>query len=44
MEGSANPAMIHVVFPEAGDYRLWVQFMDGGVLRTVPLSVTVSSK
>lgn len=33
--------MIHARFPEAGDYRLWVQFIDGGSLRTVPLSVTV---
>ncbi|HTL13460.1 MAG TPA: hypothetical protein VL588_13285 [Bdellovibrionota bacterium] len=34
--------MIHVAFPEEGDYRVWVQFMDGGTLRTVPLSVTVN--
>lgn len=34
-------AMIHVEFPEAGFYRLWVQFIDGGILRTVPLSVEV---
>lgn len=36
-----NQFMIHMTFPEAGNYRIWVQFMDGGVLKTVPLSVTV---
>ena len=33
--------MIHATFPDAGDYRIWVQFMDAGVLKTVPMSVTV---
>lgn len=33
--------MIHTEFPKAGDYRIWAQFMDAGVLRTVPLSVKV---
>jgi hypothetical protein len=32
--------MLHVTFPEAGSYRLWVQFLDAGVLRIIPLSVT----
>ncbi len=33
--------MIHAIFPAAGDYRVWIQFMDAGELKTVPLSVTV---
>lgn len=42
MDGAnANTGMIHVTFPTAGDYRIWVQVIDGGVLKTVPLSVTV---
>lgn len=36
-----NEGIIHTMFPDAGDYRVWVQFMDDGKLRTVPLSVTV---
>jgi tartrate dehydratase alpha subunit/fumarate hydratase class I-like protein len=39
--GSENQAMLHVTFPFAGTYRLWVEFMDDGVLRKVPLSVVV---
>ena len=35
--------MIHATFPNAGAYRIWVQFIDGGVLRTVPLAVSVSN-
>ena len=35
--------MLHTEFPAAGDYRLFVQFVDGGVLRTVLLSVRVKS-
>ncbi len=43
MNGSLpNEGMVHVTFPEAGDYRIWVQFIDAGVLKTVPLSVTVT--
>lgn len=42
MDGdSANTGMIHVTFPTEGDYRIWVQVIDGGDLKTVPLSVTV---
>ncbi|WP_374073414.1 hypothetical protein [Bdellovibrio bacteriovorus] len=42
MEGSApNKGMLHVTFPKAGSYRLWVQFIDRNALRTVPLSVQV---
>ncbi len=33
--------MIHATFPKAGEYRLWIQFIDGGNLRTIPLSVKV---
>ncbi len=40
---TANPnqGMLHATFPNAGYYRLWIQFMDAGTLRTVPLSVRV---
>lgn len=42
MAGSApNTGMIHATFPTEGDYRIWVQLIDGGVLKTIPLSVTV---
>ena len=37
-----NTGMLHATFPAAGDYRLWIQLMDRGELKTVPLSVTVS--
>lgn len=36
-----NALMLHFNFPEAGEYRLWVQFVDDGILRTIPLSVVV---
>lgn len=39
-----NEGMLHVTFPTAGYYRLWVQFMDAGILKTVPLSVQVNNK
>lgn len=39
-----NQGMIHATFPRAGDYRVWVQFMDGGILRIVPLSIRVATK
>lgn len=40
---STGPAqgMIHAMFPTAGEYRLWVQFIDDGNLKTIPLSVEV---
>ncbi len=42
MNGSGpNDMMIHTEFPAVGEYRIWVQFIDGGVLKTVPLSVSV---
>ena len=39
---SATELMVHTSFPAAGDYRVWVQFQDGGVLKTVPLAVSVT--
>lgn len=36
-----NEGMLHVTFPNKGFYRLWVQFIDGGILKTVSLSVEV---
>lgn len=36
-----NEGMLHATFPLAGQYRLWIQFIDGGNLRTIPLSVSV---
>lgn len=42
MAGNApDTGLIHATFPTAGDYRIWVQLIDGGVLKTIPLSVTV---
>ncbi len=38
---SPNKGMLHVTFPNKGYYRLWIQFLDGGNLRLVPLSVQV---
>ena len=37
-----NTGLLHATFKEAGDYRIWVQLVDGGVLKTIPLSVTVT--
>jgi hypothetical protein len=34
--------MLHAEFPEEGNYRVWIQFMDGGALKTVSLAVSVS--
>ncbi len=43
MEGNKpNTGMIHATFQTAGDYRIWVQFMDRGELKTIPLSVRVN--
>jgi hypothetical protein len=33
--------MLHTMFTRAGEYRLWVQLVDGGSLKTIPLSVAV---
>lgn len=43
MDGKVpNVGTVDVTFPEAGDYRIWVQFIDDGILKIVPLSVTVA--
>lgn len=43
MDGAKpNTGMIHIEFPQAGFYRVWVQFIDDGVLKLVPLSVKVN--
>ncbi len=39
--GEPNSYMLHLTFPAKGEYRLWVQFIDNDVLRTIPLSVVV---
>lgn len=36
-----NTGMLHVTFPSKGFYRLWIQFLDDGILKLVPLSVRV---
>ena len=41
MSAGQNQLMLHTEFKDAGDYRLWMQYMDGGTLRVVPLSVRV---
>lgn len=38
-----NKLMLHMQFPKAGEYRLWAQFQDAGVIKTVELSVVVKS-
>jgi hypothetical protein len=40
--GQPNEGMLHVSFPTEGFYRLWVQFIDAGELKTIPLSVAVT--
>lgn len=39
--GTSNELNIHATFPTAGQYRLWIQFIDDNVLKVVPLSITV---
>lgn len=42
MNGSKpNEGMLHATFPRVGHYRLWIQFIDGGNLKTIPLEVEV---
>lgn len=42
MEGKTpDSAVLHVEFPEKGYYRLWIQYNDHEILRTVPLSLIV---
>ncbi len=40
--GKPNEGMIHVTFPKDGEYRIWIQYMDGGILRVVQLSIKVN--
>jgi hypothetical protein len=43
MNGSKpEEGMLHATFPRKGLYRLWIQVLDGGQLRTIPLSVSVA--
>lgn len=43
MEGKApNTGMLHATFPTDGDYRIWIQLIDKGELKTIPLSVSVA--
>jgi hypothetical protein len=42
MADNTGMLMLHATFPEAGNYRVWVQFMDGGVLKMVALAVAVA--
>ncbi len=41
MEAGPTSGMLHATFPNSGDYRLWIQFIDGVDLKTIPLSVVV---
>lgn len=36
-----SQGVLHTTFPAAGEYRLWIQFIDDGNLKTIPLSVKV---
>lgn len=36
-----NELMIHATFPAAGMYRVWIEFVDGGAHKRVPLAVKV---
>lgn len=40
---SSNPTegMIHATFENSGNYRLWIQFLDNNILRTIPLAIEV---
>ena len=40
--GDPNSGMAHASFPNEGDYRIWIQLMDQGELKIIPLSVKVS--
>ena len=43
MQGNKpNTGMLHATFASEGDYRIWIQLIDRGELKTVPLSVTVT--
>lgn len=42
MDMGPTQLMLHMTFKEAGEYRLWVQFIDRNELKTIPLSVVVT--
>jgi hypothetical protein len=39
--GQPNKVMLHTTFPSEGLYRVWLEFIDGGVLKRVALVVNV---
>ncbi|OYZ23549.1 MAG: hypothetical protein B7Y39_04375 [Bdellovibrio sp. 28-41-41] len=41
-QAGSSSAMLHATFPKAGLYRLWIQFIDDGNLKTIPLAVKVN--
>lgn len=38
---NSTEGMIHMTFPQPGAYRLWIQYIDGGDLKTIPLAIKV---
>lgn len=36
-----SKGMLHATFPSAGLYRLWIQFIDDGNLKVIPVSIKV---
>ena len=40
-DGAPDQLMLNATFPQCGDDRLWFQFLDGGFLRLVPISIRV---
>jgi hypothetical protein len=38
-----NELMIHAVFPAAGLYRVWIEFIDAGILRRAALVIEVAN-
>lgn len=38
---SPNELSLHILFPKPGGYRVWIQFIDGGVLKRAELEVQV---
>lgn len=39
--GAEGQLMLHMMFPAKGMYKIWVQFLDHEVLRTIPITVEV---
>lgn len=39
-----NSGMIHAAFPNPGEYRIWIELMESGELKQVPVSVQVLAK